>query len=203
MSMQSCAVLCLNLACAVGMLTMGMSAMGMSALGKSALGKSPGAAHAGDRNGCAILAAIVADETSRSARFDLSGSALVANLGNAVELHTCNQTARTVTDAFAGALSNFGVRIVWDAHAIDHRTICDSADLIRCMPGVLPSETAVIGQIVIHDSWSAVQHSVHISMPFGSASDVSHFKSSALRTRIGRALDQKLTVPSRAGATHE
>jgi hypothetical protein len=40
-------------------------------------------------------------------------------------------------------------------------------------------------------------------MPFGSASDVSHFNSSALRTSIGRALDQKLTVPSHAGATRE
>lgn len=188
MSMRSCAVLCLNLVCALGM---------------SAMGTSPGAAHAGDRDGCAILAAIVADEISRSARFDLSGSVLVANLGNSVELHTCNQTARAVTDAFAGVLSNFGVRIVWDARAIDHRTICDSADLIRCMPRVLPSEMAVIGQTFIHDSWSAVQHSVHISMPFGSASDVSHFNSSALRMSIDRALDHELEAPSRAGATRE
>jgi hypothetical protein len=180
MSMWSWAMLCLNLVCASG--------------------TSPVGAYAGDQDGCAILAAIIADEALRGTRLDLGGSALV---GNSVDTHTCDQTARSVTDAFSGALSNLGIRIVWGARAIEHQTICDSADLIRCMPRVLPSETAVSSRIVVHDSWAAVQHSVHNSMPFGSASDVSYFNSSALRTSIGRALDQKLTVPSHAGATHE
>lgn len=132
-------------------------------------------------DGCAVLAQLVYSEVTAAAwgtPVDHS-----ASLGDTTrtDISICNRTARTVSKAFALAMTSIGSDVQWTYPSGDPGDYCWGGFLEQCYP-----QRAPLGAEA--GTWAAVSGTIHYAMPGGQATDRSVFSQSAVRQALRSAL---------------
>ena len=135
-------------------------------------------------DGCAVLAQLVYSEVTGAAwRSPAESSSSMGDTFRA-DISICNRTARTVSKAFALAMSSVGSVVSWDYPSGDPGDYCWGGFLDQCYP-----QRAPLG--VEANTWAAVSGTIRYAMPGGPASDQSVFSRSAIRQALRSALSRE------------
>ena len=131
-------------------------------------------------DGCTVLSQIVYSEVTAAA---WGGPPVSSSVGEAfsADVSTCNRTARTVSKAFALAMTNVGSDIYWRYPSEDPGDYCWSGFLDQCYPRRAPLGADA-------DTWMAVSATIRYAMPSGPASDQSIFSGGAMRQALRSVL---------------
>ena len=133
-------------------------------------------------DGCAVLAQLVYAEVTAAAWYGSGGLWCLVDEANDSGIAVCNQTARTVSNAFTSAMTSIGSPIRWGYPSVNPSDVCLSIYLDQCYPD--PSRLGATDA-----TWNAVTKTVRQAMPNGVATDQSIFNSSAMRLALRLALD--------------
>lgn len=132
-------------------------------------------------DGCAELARLVHAEVTSNA-WDTPDviTPMLDDAGDA-NFSICIQTTRTVSKAFASAMTSIGTPVRWGYPGIEPGDVCLSVYLDQCYP----NRNRLGGTTRF---WSAVSKTVKQAMPYGEATDLSIFNASTLRQALRSAL---------------
>lgn len=136
-------------------------------------------------DGCAILAMLVYTEvTGAGFRVGREPGSLV--YPGPDEITICNQTARTVTAAFASSLRQMNIYVGWGYHSGSSGDYCLSHFLSQCYPDRDPymPQLSAAERAFIATSWNAVFGSVSRTMTTAPGADVSRFDRAGLSRSI-------------------
>jgi len=135
-------------------------------------------------DGCAELAQVVHAEVTSNAwgMPDLFAPAL--HDGGEARISICIHTTRTVSKAFASAMTSIGTPVPWGYPGIEPGDVCLSVYLDQCYP-----DRSRLGGTTT--TWDAVSKTVEQAMPYGVATDLSIFNASALRRTLRSALAKR------------
>jgi hypothetical protein len=158
-------------------------------------------AQAVNEGGCAALA-----EAVRNGVFDIaartgSGGATgpVATLPSDTpagdgQPQSCGRTAAVASAAFGSALASFNLPVEWNFRG-NYRgpmlpgPFCLLPDLAQCFPRFPPDAVlSAQGRSFVADAWQGVAAGIRRQMPFGTASDISYFRSPELATTLAISL---------------
>lgn len=132
-------------------------------------------------DGCAELARLVHAEVTSSA-WD-TPDVISPELDDA-NINICIQTTRTVSKAFASAMTSIGTPVRWGNPGIEPGDVCLSVYLDQCYP----DRTRVGGSTT---TWNVVSKTVRQAMPYGVATDLSIFNASTMRRTLRSALARR------------
>ncbi|MDH3615365.1 MAG: hypothetical protein OEQ90_02735 [Gammaproteobacteria bacterium] len=135
-------------------------------------------------DGCAVLAQLVYAEVTAAAWRSPSGIRPLIDLPGETKVTICNRTTRTVSKAFASAMTSVGAEVRWGYPSDDRGDYCLSGFLDQCYP-----DRNRLGLSV--NAWSAVSKTVQRAMPQGVASDQSLFGEDVMRLALRSALGRR------------
>jgi hypothetical protein len=155
-------------------------------------------------DGCAILASVVYTEVTEARlgySTGLTGNPFSSGRG---EITLCNQTARSVTKAFASALRRANVYVTWGFHTGYSGDYCLSHFLSQCYPTGDPAMPPLSKEdrSFVMWSWRAIHGSISPRMSLYPGSDISRFQANELARSIRRSIaagriDDQLQFDSR------
>lgn len=128
-------------------------------------------------DGCAVLAKIVYTEITSLALYGSRGQIAMLEESRDAGIVVCNDTARTISKAFASAMTNLGTPVRWGYPSIDPGDVCWSGFLDQCYP-----DRNRLGNIA--NTWSVISGTVNRAMPNGIATDQSIFRPVTLRLAL-------------------
>jgi hypothetical protein len=137
-------------------------------------------------DGCAVLAQLVHAEVTAAAWHDRHEQISWMNTPGEAKITICNRTTRTVSKAFASAMTSVGAEVRWGYPWGDRGDYCLSGLLDQCYP-----DRNRLGLSV--GAWSAISKTVQQAMPRGVASDQSLFSEEAMRLALRSALGRSYT----------
>jgi hypothetical protein len=132
-------------------------------------------------DGCAVLAQLVYTEVTAAAWDDSPVPSLSNDETSSADISVCSSTARTVSEAYALAMTTIGSDVFWDYPSADPGDYCWSGFLDQCYPRRAPLGARA-------DSWTAVSATIRYAMPLGLASDQSVFSTRVMRKALRAAL---------------
>jgi len=135
-------------------------------------------------DGCAVLADIVHAEVTAAAWYGPGAYATMLEDAGKSQITVCNQTTRTVSKAFASAMTNIGEPVRWGYPGIEPGDVCLSIFLDQCYP-----DRSRVGGAT--GTWNVVSKTVKQAMPNGVATDQSIFASTTMRLALRSALDRQ------------
>jgi len=135
-------------------------------------------------DGCAVLAKLVYAEVTAAAWYGPAGLWSFDDKASDSGIAVCNQTTRTVSQAFTSAMTTIGSPVRWAYPLVSPGDVCLSFYLDQCYP-----DRNRVG--AAHTTWSAVSKTVRQAMPNGVATDQSTFSPSTMRLALRFALDER------------
>ncbi len=142
--------------------------------------------------GCALLRELVVTEVLEAGLFRV-GVATRADEWPA-DLHTCDRTAYTVSEAFSAAMAEMYVFLAWGGRAGIDRVHCESTRLTLCVPQrhpAFPHASDWPGSFVV-DAWYAVNVALTDNLPSDDVTGIARFTESSLRPSLRHALGMHL-----------
>ncbi len=141
-------------------------------------------------DGCAILASVVFTEVTEARLGYSSGFPRDLLYAGRNEITVCNETARSVTGAFAAALRQSNVYVTWGFHTGYRGDYCLSHFLSQCYPTGDPAMPPLdeMERSFVLRSWQAVQDSVRYGMASYPGNDVARFEIDELARSIRRSI---------------
>lgn len=153
-------------------------------------------------DGCAILASVVFTEVTRARLGYWSGASGDLLYAGRNEIVLCNQTTRSVTNAFAAALHRANIYVTWGFHTGYSGDYCLSHFLSQCYPSGDPALPPLddSDRSFLMQSWRAVRDSIDVRTALYPGSDVARFRRGELGRSIRRSIlagahDNHLQVP--------
>lgn len=141
-------------------------------------------------DGCAILASVVFTEVTEARPGYSSGSQRNLLYAGRHEVTLCNQVARSVTGAFAGALRQVNLYVTWGFHTGYSGDYCLSHFLSQCYPtgdpAMPPLDTKE--RSFVMRSWQAVQDAVLYRMASYPGNDIARFEVDELAHSIRQSI---------------
>jgi len=136
-------------------------------------------------DGCAVLAMLVFTEVTE-AGFRVGRESGSLAYPGPDEITICNQTARTVTAAFAFSLRQMNIYVAWGYHSGSSGDYCLSHFLSQCYPDRDPHmpQLNAAERAFIAASWNAIFGAVSRTMTTAPGADVSRFDRAGLSGSI-------------------
>lgn len=141
-------------------------------------------------DGCAVLAQLVYSEVTAATWTSPPDYALPPGDSTPADISVCDRTARTVSKAFAVAMTNIGSDVYWIYPSGDPGDYCWGGFLDQCYP-----QRAPLGAEA--STWAAVSGTIRYAMPSGPATDQSVFSRRAMRQALRSALRSAISRDGR------
>ena len=110
----------------------------------------------------------------------------------------CGSTIEVTTKAFSESLASLRMPVGWNGqHPMGRGDYCLSHDLRQCYPSQSPLFPSLSpNQLAfVHDAWKGVRDTVASQMPYGPASNLSHFTSGSLESALEKNLRLSVDGP--------